>query len=257
MLDVVRRSLSDKSNLEDDSCVKITSAIDENENELIKWTNYLQLDSNSDENSDENYPSTRLISLGRYSSSKPSSDDENSSQLSYRCASSNNANITYMSSSSTSDAIEKRKRLDAGEKKLIYVDLDSRLLAWYREKRTAPGSTTASVSEIRKERATFRQLQCRGRQLSEELNHPCLSSRWFGRFLVRRRLSRQRPERQQKIPLDVFNMDESSLALFGDQSKRSINDEYTCNEVEGCLSNKVSAFFCFYHSQQISFIHLS
>ncbi|CAF1513377.1 unnamed protein product [Adineta steineri] len=33
-------------------------------------------------------------------------------------------------------------------------------------------------------------------------------------------------------------MDESPLALFGDQAKRSINDINTCNEVEGCLSNK-------------------
>lgn len=169
---------------------------------------------------------------------------------------------------------KKRKRLDGGGKKLTYVDLDSRLLTWYREKRTAPGSTTTTVSEIRKERVTFRQLQRRGRQLSEELNHPCPSSKWFGRFLVRHRLSLQRPKRQQKIPLDevhqkatsfytylrrasqwapkrgpmgaftprdVFNMDESPLALFGDQAKRSINDINTCNEVEGCLSNKVSA----------------
>ncbi|CAF4327295.1 unnamed protein product, partial [Rotaria sp. Silwood2] len=166
---------------------------------------------------------------------------------------------------------KKRKRLDGGGKKFTYVDLDSRLFAWYRQKRTAPGSTTTPVSDIRKERITLRQLQRRGRQLSEELNHSCPSSKWFGRFLVRHRLSLQRPKRQQKIPLDkvhqkatsfytflrrasrwapkrgpmgaftprdVFNMDESPLALFGDQAKRSINDINTCNEVEGCLSNK-------------------
>ncbi|CAF4103613.1 unnamed protein product, partial [Rotaria sordida] len=78
---------------------------------------------------------------------------------------------------------KKRKRFDGGGKKLTYVDLDSRLFAWYRQKRTAPGSTTTPVSDIRKERVTLRQLQRRGRQLSEELNHPCPSSRWFGRFL--------------------------------------------------------------------------
>ncbi|CAF5222525.1 unnamed protein product, partial [Rotaria magnacalcarata] len=165
---------------------------------------------------------------------------------------------------------KKRKRLDGAGKKLTYIDLDSRLFVWYREKRTDPTSTT-NVSNIRKERITFLQLQRRGRQLSEELNHQCPSSKWFGRFLVRHHLSLQRPKRQQKIPLqevhkkatsffaflrrasrwapkrgemgaftprDIFNMDESPLALFGDQAKRSINDINTCNEVEGCLSNK-------------------
>ncbi len=122
---------------------------------------------------------------------------------------------------------------------------------------------------------TFRQLERRGRQLSEELKHPYPSSKWFGHFLVRHRLSLQRPKRQQKIslaeahqkatsfysflrrasrwapkrgvmgtfiPRDIFNMDESPLALFGDQTKRSINYINTCNEVEGCLNNKVSTF---------------
>ena len=167
---------------------------------------------------------------------------------------------------------KKRKRLDGGGKKLTYVDLDSRLLTWFRSKRTAPESTT-NASDIRKERVTFRQLVRRGRQISEELNHSCPSLKWFGRFLVRHRLSLQRPKRQQKIPLnevhekansfirrasqwspkrgamggftprDIFNMDESPLTLFSDQTKRSINDINTCNEVEGCLSNKVSASF--------------
>ena len=180
---------------------------------------------------------------------------------------------------------KKRKRLDGGGKKLTYVELDSRLFAWYRQKRTDPGSTTTSASDIHKERVTFRQLQHRGRQLSEELNHPCPSPKWFGHFLVRHRLSLQRPKRQQKIPLndvhqkatsfyaflrrasrwapkrgpmgaftprDVFNMDEPPLALFGDQAKRSINDINTCNEVEGCLSNKVSTFLFLLHTTNFS-----
>ncbi|CAF4009283.1 unnamed protein product, partial [Rotaria sp. Silwood1] len=96
---------------------------------------------------------------------------------------------------------KKRKRLGGGGKKLTYLELDSRLFAWYRQKRTDPGSTTISASDIRKERVTFRQLQRCGRQLSGELNHPCPSPKWFGRFLVRHRLSLQRPEQQQKIPL--------------------------------------------------------
>jgi hypothetical protein len=109
---------------------------------------------------------------------------------------------------------KKRKRLDGGGKKLTYVDLDSRLFAWYRQKRTAPGSTTTAVSDIRKERITFRRLQRRGRQLSEELNHPCPSSKWFGRFLVRHRLSLQRPKRQQKIPLDEVHQKATSFYTF-------------------------------------------
>ena len=173
------------------------------------------------------------------------------------------------------------------------MELDSRLFAWYRQKRTDPGSTTTSASDIHKERVTFRQFQHRGRQLSVELNHPCPSPKWFGRFLVRHRLSLQRPKRQQKIPLnavhqkvtsfytflrrasrwaakrgplgaftprDVFNMDESPLALFGDQAKRSINDINTCNEVERCVSNKVSTFLFLQHttnfSLQVSFCTL-
>lgn len=44
-------------------------------------------------------------------------------------------------------------------------------------------------------------------------------------------------------PSDVFNMDESPLSLFGNQSKRSINDVGICNEVEGCLSNKAASHF--------------
>jgi hypothetical protein len=152
------------------------------------------------------------------------------------------------------------------------------LLIWYREKRTAPSATVINVSDIRKEKITFRNLQRQERQLSEELHHPCPSSKWFGRFLIRHRLSLQRAKRQQKIPLeeahqkatsffpfirrasrwapkrgpmgaftprDICNMDESPLALFGDQTKRSINDINTCNEVEGCLSSKVSNSFLF------------
>ncbi|CAF4658102.1 unnamed protein product, partial [Rotaria sp. Silwood2] len=33
-------------------------------------------------------------------------------------------------------------------------------------------------------------------------------------------------------------MDESPLSLWGDQSRRSINDINTRNEIEGCLENK-------------------
>ncbi|CAF3709310.1 unnamed protein product [Rotaria sp. Silwood1] len=263
---VVTNSLLDESSSDDDSCVEITSVVDENENELIKWTTYLQLNSDSNDDSDENYSSTQPAPLVNYSSSESSSDNENLLQSSHQSTSSNNNSNVDITSSSTSTIMKKRKkrkRLDGGGKKFTYVELDSRLFAWYRQKRTDSGSTTIPASDIRKERVTFRQLERRGRQLSEELNHPCPSSKWFGRFLARHRLSFQRPKRQQKIPLDdvhqkatsfytflrrasrwapkrgamgaftprdVFNMDESPLALFGDQSKRSINDINTCNE---------------------------
>ena len=71
---VVTNSLLDESSSDDDSCAEITSAIDENE--LIKWNTYLQLNSDSDDDSDENYPSTQPAPLVNYSSSKSSTDDE-------------------------------------------------------------------------------------------------------------------------------------------------------------------------------------
>jgi hypothetical protein len=56
---VVTNSILDESNSDDDSCVEITSVVDENDNELIKWTSYLQLNLDNDEDSDENYRSTQ------------------------------------------------------------------------------------------------------------------------------------------------------------------------------------------------------
>ncbi|CAF3711791.1 unnamed protein product [Rotaria sordida] len=49
------------------------------------------------------------------------------------------------------DSCNKRKHLDGGGKKLTYVGLDSRLFAWYREKRTDPASTT-NASDAGEER---------------------------------------------------------------------------------------------------------
>ena len=39
-------------------------------------------------------------------------------------------------------------------------------------------------------------------------------------------------------PRGICNMDESPIELFGDQSKCSINDVGTSNDIEGHLSNK-------------------
>ena len=54
---------------------------------------------------------------------------------------------------------------------------------------------------------------------------------------------------------DVFNMDESSLALFGDQSNRSINDVGTMNEISGHISNKVTS--CCGEDDHATHIYLS
>jgi hypothetical protein len=110
LLGVGTSSFFDESNSDDDSCVEITSIIDENENELIKWTNYLQLNSDSDENSDEDHLTTESVTLVGYSSSEPSSDDENFSQSSHQPASSNNHNSIDVTSASSSTIVKKRKR---------------------------------------------------------------------------------------------------------------------------------------------------
>lgn len=146
------------------------------------------------------------------------------------------------------------------------------LLIWYRERRTKiDPNCTVPPAEIRREKITFKRLHRQGAKISGELKHEVPSIKWFYRFLKRHRLSLQTPKRQQKIsltdafnlvssfhsyirrvskwgpkrgpmgaftPSDVCNMDESPLALFGDQSKRSINDVGTPNDVEGNLGDK-------------------
>jgi len=155
--------------------------------------------------------------------------------------------------------------------KIKYIDLDSRLFIWFRERRSAPmisHTSTTTPIDIRREKVTFRRLQREGERISDDLGHSRPSVKWYRRFLVRHRLSLQRPKRQQKIPIDeahrlahsfytylrrastwaprrgpmgcftardIFNMDESPLALFGDQTKKSINDVNTCNERTGAL----------------------
>ena len=167
---------------------------------------------------------------------------------------------------------KKRRRTGGGGRKVKYVDLDSLLLSWYRERRTkVDPNSIVPQSDIRREKITFKQLQRQGAKICGNLRHEIPSFKWFYRFLTRHRLSLQKPKRQQKIPLsdayklvssfhsylrrasrwgpkrgpmgaftpsDVCNMDESPLALFGDQSKRSINDIGTPNDIEGNLGDK-------------------
>jgi hypothetical protein len=106
---VGKNSLSDGSDSDDDSGVEITSTIDENENELIKWTNYLQLNSDDDEDTDEDVPSTQFTPLVDYSLAEPSSDDDNLLQSSHQPTSSNNNTLDSRSTSSSTIA-KKRKR---------------------------------------------------------------------------------------------------------------------------------------------------
>jgi hypothetical protein len=127
-------------------------------------------------------------------------------------------------------------------------------------------------TNIRREKVTLRHLEKEGRRIAKELNHSPPSSSWYLRFMTRRNLSLQRPRRQHKVPIDevhrlancfftfnrraslwslkrgpmgaftmedVCNMDESPLALFGDQSTKCVNDVGTSNEINGCISNKV------------------
>ncbi len=150
-------------------------------------------------------------------------------------------------------------------------------MEWFRERRTPPATqsemasmTTSTI--VKREKVTFKQLQRRGTQISIELKHEHPpSTKWYSRFMRRHRLSLQKPKRQQKIPLsqahelvksfhtyirrastwapkrgsmgaflprDVANMDESPLSLLGDQTKLSINDINTSNEIEGHVSDK-------------------
>ncbi|CAF3620944.1 unnamed protein product [Rotaria sp. Silwood1] len=94
----------------------------------------------------------------------------------------------------------RRKRLKGGGKKLKYVDLDDRLIKWFKERRTPPTSD-ATVINIRREKISFKQLVRQGTILSAELNHVAPSVKWYQRFMIRNRLSLQRPKRNQKISL--------------------------------------------------------
>ena len=84
----------------------------------------------------------------------------------------------------------KKKRIKGGGKKLKYKDLDSRLLAWFQERRSSTWAPSRGP---------------------------------MGCF----------------TPKDVFNFDESPLALFGDQTKRSINYVNTSDDISGNLPSKV------------------
>ncbi|CAF4412962.1 unnamed protein product [Rotaria sp. Silwood2] len=249
----------------DDASVEVTSTIDECENELVRLSTYLQLESEFDNDDDRAFewpePPPTLLS----SRSSDIEELADSQQVVLSTTSFNNGDAQEKSKKCKRcqwsileklDAIAlfdknqskrgKRKRLEGGDKKVVYADLDSRLFTWYRSRRTDPNDQS-------------------------QLNHSSPVSSWYLRFLRRNGLSLQRPKRQDKVPLDevdrlansfymfnrrasswsirrgpmgafisedICNMDEFPLALFGDQAKRSVNDIGTSNEINGYISNK-------------------
>ncbi|CAF3411852.1 unnamed protein product [Rotaria socialis] len=162
---------------------------------------------------------------------------------------------------------KKRKRLGGAGAKLAYYDLDEHLFNWYRSKR---GLDQEGIN-VCKDKVTFKGMIRQGKRICAENKSKEPSIKWYTRFLKRHRLSLQKPVRRQKISLpeaylliekfhsflrrsgrlgpersvmgcfiesDVCNMDESPLNLWGDQSKRCIDDINTKNEIDGHLDDK-------------------
>ena len=63
----------------------------------------------------------------------------------------------------------KRKRLEGGGKKLVFVDLDQHLFAWYRSRRTDPRDTSLAPIAIRREKVTLRHLEREGYRITRDL----------------------------------------------------------------------------------------
>ncbi|CAF3988528.1 unnamed protein product [Rotaria magnacalcarata] len=130
--------------------------------------------------------------------------------------------------------------------KICHKELGQQLIKWFTLKRTNPNNENSTApTEIKKERMIVKNSVRHGKKICLSLKiQPYPSKVWFCRFLKRHNLSLPKPKRQQKIMLsephnrDICNMDESPLALFGDQSKASINYVNTPNEVEGNLNDK-------------------
>ncbi|CAM4895504.1 unnamed protein product, partial [Rotaria socialis] len=200
------------------------------------------------DNDDENMLCLSVNStVQSYPAAQTSEDDENYD--SDRIVDNSSSRLCSLQSEASG---EQRKRLKGGGHKIKYADLDD-------------------PSTIRHEKITFKKLFRQGANLSTELKHEAPSIKWYRRFMIRHRLSLQRPKRNQKIPLiethehatlfydylreaskwgpkrgpmgafvprDVCNFDESPVALFGDQTKRSMNYVNVDNEVEGNICSK-------------------
>ncbi|CAM4843231.1 unnamed protein product [Rotaria magnacalcarata] len=168
----------DDNSFSGDSSLEVTSNIDENESELIGLSTYLHLDSTngdvSDGHSDQTskWPETPPIS----SDSSDIEQLDNSQQESLSTSESTNSNIQekcfkrkrrQWNIKEKLDAVAlfnknksaKRKRLDGGVKKLVYVDLDHKLFIWYRSRRTDPKDKSLVPADVRREKVTFRRLE--------------------------------------------------------------------------------------------------
>ncbi|CAF1428919.1 unnamed protein product [Rotaria sordida] len=291
-------SFDDDNSSDSDSNVEITSTIDECENELVRLSTYLQLESEFDNDDDQNFEWPEPPSTLNSSDSSDIEELRDSHQVLLSTTPFNNGVIQeqYIKrkrrqwtvkgkldavalfgknqskrKSAKKTGCGKRKRLEGSGKKIVYVDLDHQLFAWYRSRRTDPKDKSLAPADIRREKVTFSHLEKEGRRIAKQLNHSVPSSSWYFRFMKRHGLSLQRPKGQDKVPIDevhrlansfymynrrvslwsikrgvmgafipedICNMDESPLALFGDQAKRSINDIGTNNEINGYISNK-------------------
>ncbi|CAM2725583.1 unnamed protein product, partial [Rotaria socialis] len=224
-------SFDDRNSSDDHSSVEVTSSIDECENELVRLSTYLQLESDYENGDDQAIewpePPPSLIS--------PDSSDieelSDSHQVILSATSLHNDNIQEKCTKRKrrqwtikekliavtlfdKNQSGKRKQLGGGGKKLVYVDLDDQLFTWYRSRRTDPTHKSIAPADIRREKVTFRHLEKEGRRISKELNHSLPSSSWDFRFMKRNGLSLQRPKRQDKVPLDEVHRLANSFYTF-------------------------------------------
>ncbi|CAF1400187.1 unnamed protein product [Rotaria sordida] len=142
-------SFDDDNSSDSDSNVEVTSTIDEPENELVRLSTYFQLESQFDNDDDQNFDWPEPPSTLYSSDSSDIEELRDSQQVLFSTKSFNNGDIQEQSTKRKRrqwtikeklDAVTlfennqsgKQKRLEGGGKKLVYVDLDHRLFAWYR-----------------------------------------------------------------------------------------------------------------------------
>ncbi|CAF1523278.1 unnamed protein product [Rotaria sordida] len=253
-------SFDDDNSSDSDSNVEAASTIDECENELVRLSTYLQLESEFDNDDDQNFEWPEPPSTLNSSDSSDIEELHDSQQMLLSTTPSNNGVIQEQ-------YIKRKRRQWTVKEKLDAITLFENNQSGKR-KRLEGGGKKNAPADIRREKVTFSHLEKEGRRIAKQLNHSIPSSSWYIRFMKRHGLSLQRPKRQDKVPIDevhrlansfyMFNrrvslwsikrgamgafipediciMDESPLALFGDQAKRSINDIGTNNEINGYI----------------------
>lgn len=103
-----------ESDFDEDSCVEIASSFDETEIELIKWTDYLQINSSSDDDHNDDRDPISPTTLVPYSSSDESSENEDSTEQLQRLNNFTNLNSSINDLPSTSK--RKRRQWSVAEK---------------------------------------------------------------------------------------------------------------------------------------------